>query len=51
MTEKLNILLKAITSTRRVSGIADHAVTLTSHNLKWDHFDILQKVSQILIAR
>ena len=33
---------KAITSNCHASAIADH-ITSTGHNLKWDHFDILEK--------
>ena len=33
---------KGITSTCHDSAIADH-VTSTGHNLKWDHFEILEK--------
>ena len=35
---------KSITISCHASAIADH-VTLTGHNFKWDHFDILAKRS------
>ena len=41
MTEKLNILKGSQVPVMQ-SAIADH-VTPTSHNLKWDHFEILAK--------
>ena len=42
MTEKLNILIKALINGHHTSALADH-VTSTGHSLKWDHFEVLAK--------
>ena len=41
MTEKLNIVSKALKKSYQASANADH-ITLTGHNIKLDHFEIQQ---------